>query len=893
MAAPHIAFTIIAHNYIKYAVLLARSYKEQHPDHEFYTIFIDNRMVENEHFVGVNIDEIDTIPNLSYLKFKYTILEFSTAVKPFVLSWFGKRNPGTIAYIDPDIYLYKPLKVVYDALENHDCVLTPHLTEPYDDEKIPTEYDIFKSGLYNLGFGAFAWNKRTATYFEWWGKKLYEYGYSDPENHMFTDQKWMDFAPSYLNTYIVKEKGYNVAYWNLHEYVGRFDPKDVTFFHFSGLTRGTYVSKYQNRWTYDGVKEYRTLYDDYAVQLDSLSNMDDPEYTYPYNSFDNGTQVSESIRDIYEYVVSEEGKTFPDPFSTKGENSFYGFLLRPLKSSGKLVALRLFYYLYQTQPLIQATFPNVDFMEEDRLLYDYLQWIVFHAKPEYGIAPEFIREQRKYVKTTVTGRTAINLSDGMNLIGSLEQLKKDASGKQFIERAYKLILGRNVDAHGLKKNLSDFAANRFNKNLLIYRLLRSEEFFSRRRAQSVLLEGYKASLVPQIALDNMKALVLGGAPANDVRSSAPVAPQQESTGMNISGYLDTESGVGESARGMVAAADAAGIEVAINNIEQPWLRRDEKTLESRFVSDNPHHVNLLNVNADQVRNVVVNNLGNQYLGGKYNIGYWYWECDIFPEEYHDAFRLLNEVWVATDFVADSLRVVSPVPVVKIPPAFAPRKIRKPFDFAKHGLKIGKGDFVFLNLFDSGSFWQRKNPFGVIEAFRKVFKDDPTTKLIIKTTNIKDSDIFPKLQAVREELPNLLFLDAYLDSDEVYALEQACDAYIALHKAEGLGIPLIDCMMMGKPVIATDYGGNRDFMNVSNAFPVRYEGFRLPHDIGPYPKDSLWAEADTDHAAEMMKRVRESTPEIAAVAKRGQEFVRGYFSAERIGKLISQRLEIVS
>ena len=69
--------------------------------------------------------------------------------------------------------------------------------------------------------------------------------------------------------------------------------------------------------------------------------------------------------------------------------------------------------------------------------------------------------------------------------------------------------------------------------------------------------------------------------------------------------------------------------------------------------------------------------------------------------------------------------------------------------------------------------------------------------------------------------------------EVRDLMAGADAYISLHRAEGTGLTLSDAMAHGKPVIATGWSGNTDFMNVANSYPVDYELVRLERDIGPY------------------------------------------------------------
>ena len=62
---------------------------------------------------------------------------------------------------------------------------------------------------------------------------------------------------------------------------------------------------------------------------------------------------------------------------------------------------------------------------------------------------------------------------------------------------------------------------------------------------------------------------------------------------------------------------------------------------------------------------------------------------------------------------------------------------------------------------------------------------------------------------------------------------SCDAYVSLHRSEGIGLTIAEAMGLGKPVIATGWSGNTDFMDVSNAFPVGYRLVEIEENVGPY------------------------------------------------------------
>jgi glycosyltransferase involved in cell wall biosynthesis len=106
----------------------------------------------------------------------------------------------------------------------------------------------------------------------------------------------------------------------------------------------------------------------------------------------------------------------------------------------------------------------------------------------------------------------------------------------------------------------------------------------------------------------------------------------------------------------------------------------------------------------------------------------------------------------------------------------------------------------------------------------------------------------------EHLPNVTILDRILSRDDVYTLEALCDAFVSLHRSEGFGLGLAESMFLGKPVIGTNWSGNRDFMDAKNSCPVDVSLVPIEEDHGPYRKGQLWAEADIDQAAWYMRRL---------------------------------------
>ena len=360
-------------------------------------------------------------------------------------------------------------------------------------------------------------------------------------------------------------------------------------------------------------------------------------------------------------------------------------------------------------------------------------------------------------------------------------------------------------------------------------------------------------------------------------------------GVNVAGYFESEKGVGEAARASVRALKAVPIPHVLNNVTDSGSWNRERS-SSNYGDANPHPVNLLHVNADQVP-MVASQLGDAYFRGRYNIGYWFWELSHFPEEWSSSFEYFDEVWVGSNFVLDAISRVSPIPVVRMPLA-----LRERAD------KVGRGDrsnlglsaesFVFVFMFDFHSFIARKNPLGLIEAFKMAFSDEDDVWLILKSahsgTNAAD---FEAVKAAATGA-KIKLVDTVLSEGETTALLSMCDCYVSLHRSEGFGLPIAEAMSLGKPVIVTAYSGNMDFTTPSNSLLVKYRLVELDLDYGPYKKGSFWADPNLDHAAELMRYAYENRDASNAVGRRAREDVLQLFHPRVVGRHMHDRLQRV-
>jgi glycosyltransferase involved in cell wall biosynthesis len=281
----------------------------------------------------------------------------------------------------------------------------------------------------------------------------------------------------------------------------------------------------------------------------------------------------------------------------------------------------------------------------------------------------------------------------------------------------------------------------------------------------------------------------------------------------------------------------------------------------------------------------VEGVGADYFHGP-RIGIWGWETNSIPSRWRRAFTLVDEIWVYSRFMAENIGAASPVPVIALPPPVqAPAAASEP-------LRLGVPEgYLFLFAFDYLSTIQRKNPIGLIEAFKRAFAPGEGPRLLIKTIN-------GPLRPLAEEAvlwaaygrEDIHIVDCSLSGAQRDGLMAACDCYVSLHRSEGFGLTMAEAMAIGKPVIGTGYSGNVDFMTAENSYLVDYEIGRVGPDCEIYPADGEWAEPSVEHAAELMRRVWESPEEARGLGARASEDVARTLSPEVTGGAMRRRLE---
>ncbi|MBV9334355.1 MAG: glycosyltransferase family 4 protein [Solirubrobacterales bacterium] len=374
-----------------------------------------------------------------------------------------------------------------------------------------------------------------------------------------------------------------------------------------------------------------------------------------------------------------------------------------------------------------------------------------------------------------------------------------------------------------------------------------------------------------------------------VAEAARAPLSQAPFGVNVVGYFRSELGTGEAARQVVGALDAEQIPVMpIHGRFIPLSRQGHE-----YVTATPDEavfpLNLICMNADMLPEFA-SQAGEEFFGGRYSIGLWFWEIARFPEGWRDSFALLEEVWAPTAHIASALEPVATVPVTTVripvqPPELEPR--------SRADLGLPEDKFLFLFSFDYLSVFKRKNPVAVVDAFTRTFAPDEGAALLIKCINHdRDPDAHAQLRAAAAVHPDIQLMDRYLSPADNSSLSAVCDAYVSLHRAEGFGLGMAEAMTLGKPVIATGYSGNLDFMSPSNSLLVDHRMVPIGPGAGPYPADAVWAEPDGEHASRLMRQAFDNPERARELGARAAADIRRTHSREAAGRIMRRRLESI-
>jgi len=909
-------FTIITKSYLPYARALMASVRRHHPDFQRIVVLVDRPDgffdPAQEDFALVLSQDLG-LPRGNWFHFKYTTLELCTAVKPYAIEFLLRRfRLSRLVYLDADVKVYSPLAECMARLDSHNVVLTPHLTAPLTDDRRPTELEILRTGVCNLGFIAVAASPETDRMLRWWQARLYDHCVVDLPRGLFVDQRWADLIPALFGgVMVIREPGYNVAYWNLpHREVRRradgfsVNSEPLRFFHFSGFDPddpGT-VSKHQDRYRLEDLGDARGLFEDYADELHRNGYAVCKGWPYAYGFFADGTPIADLGRSIHHESpgVMEQVE---DPFSDEGLAAFLKVWNAPLvgPSGARSAITRLAYRVYRAREDVQAAMPDLFGSGQHR----FIRWMLSNGRKQHSLHESLLAPLWDAAAAADQHAgpdwAGTDLNEWVQDVGNGARLTRLAARiydqRPDLQRFFPDPCGR--DAMKFLLWLQSYGDYHYDLGDTYLRPLRDEWTRSisslknplRRVQYSLLLMAARAAVLMRRSARRLRPVKshLGRAVSwRQRRWRTARGPGSVAAGVNLIGYMRGEMGVGTSARSALAAARAASLAVRWKGIRPDGEYRNADMSAGPEDEGFPFKVNLLHVNADQTP-VVYSQLPRRLVAGRYNIGYWNWELEEFPDRWLSSFDHLDEIWVPSTFCQDAIARKSPKPVVRIPHCVAVDGVPS-LGRAYFGLP---GDrFLFLNVYDALSVFRRKNPMAAVSALIGAFGRESDCVLVIKV-NHADRRLMDleQLRLASRGYP-IVIIDRPFTHMEVLSLIHECDCLISLHRSEGFGLTLAEAMSLGRPVICTAYSGNMDFTKPEHTFLVQHEMRQVGPGSEPYDPDCYWAEPSIDHAVEQMRRVRAEADLRLAFARTGQDYVRRLLSPAIIGEMMKKRLEYI-
>jgi len=390
--------TIVTRSYVPFARVLATSFLNKHPSGTLTALVFDAEVgeIEGEPFEVWTPDDLRLSPSeFRRMAMIYNALEFSTALKPFLLERLLDGSDQPVTYFDADIQVFAPLGDIDHRARDSEIVLTPHLLSPITrDGQLPSEASILKAGVYNLGFLALG---RNHAMLPWWQDRLRRHCLADSDDESFVDQRWIDFVPGLWDHWILRDAGCNVAYWNVdqrtvaHDGAGyTVDGHALRFFHFSGYSpdRPDELSRYQTRTTLRDHPTLARLCDDYGRRLLDAGFDEFRDVPYRYGATGGGTPIDTTARRAARsaLLAHETGGSDvppPDPFDRANGDHFVDFMRSP--APGGRVS-RYLDALWRRRPDLQMAFPDPGGADAD----GYEEWADIEGRHQDGVSPDYL-----------------------------------------------------------------------------------------------------------------------------------------------------------------------------------------------------------------------------------------------------------------------------------------------------------------------------------------------------------------------------------------------------------------------------------------------------------------------------------------------------------------------
>lgn len=844
--------TIAATNTLHCARALLRAVARHHPEADRACVVVARDFHEadrlRDEFAIVPVAALG-LPDGDDLLFQHDLPELCAAAQPWIFEYFFSRGYEVVLFVTPHVRLERPLHEALSLLETSaDVVVIPNFASqnvaaPTPGAAALAVAEVLRVGGMSPDFLAMRRTDNARGFLRWWREGVRRGAAPFPGDGPAIEPRWHDLLPALCaRTEILRHPGYNVAPWNLAErrvHVaddGRLMAGDepLVFWNVGGLDPHSPERMPLPPVAAAASNAFRRMAAEHARRLRDLGAAWYAGQPYDFGFFADGGRVSSAERILFRCDAALRRRCAGRPFA-------HPELVRP--GPDDVVS-------------DHSLAPSFAAIGEIWRLENLCEQLL--GRPP---TPAEIREWRPRLRSR-PGMVRLLLA-----VGFSREARRTPGWPARLVR----YVARSPKAAGPWR---DYAVKPWLR--LLSRMARAFRGFARRR---IGRDG--------CAVDSETP------PSRTRDHSADAPPAQpagsDTTSVNILGYFSRELGIGEAARSLARSCESAGIPVEPIDVGALFEAPAMAAAASILPRQRQLPIDILFYNADMMPAAARHLRALGHHSG-YRIGFWHWEQPVLPRRFHEAFAEVDEIWVPSRFVHEAIAPVAPVPVVTIPHAveFAPTPGVSRADF---GLPDDK--CLVLVMYDFHSFQERKNPRAAVAAFRAAKTAEPSLGLVVKTINAgQHQRERHEIEETLRGVPDVTFIDAALTRQQTWDLEACCDILLSLHRAEGFGLILAEMMLLGKPVVATGWSANMDFMDESNSVPVAFALAPLPQPVGPYEAGIPWAEPDIDHAAAALRRLAADRDLAARLGRAASESIRRTLAPQVVGGRVRERLDVI-
>jgi glycosyltransferase involved in cell wall biosynthesis len=358
-------------------------------------------------------------------------------------------------------------------------------------------------------------------------------------------------------------------------------------------------------------------------------------------------------------------------------------------------------------------------------------------------------------------------------------------------------------------------------------------------------------------------------------------------GINVFGYHGVPFGLGQAVRSTTEILRCTRVPLTLFDFTNEDLAASRVRNHPCDIFS-PYGVNLVQVNPQEM-DLLIRHFGADFFMSRYNIGYWVWEQHPTPREWRHACAYVNELWVPSRYVRKAALAGGVKKNIRVMPHCVELP-QLPAGDIRDELGIPRTAILLLCLFDMASTEERKNPLAALRVMRLASAGMRDVFVVVKVRKpAMNPAAMHDIKQALDGLPHRIITEM-MEKTDLLRLIRSSSAYVSLHRSEGFGLFLAEAMALGKPVVATGYSGNMDFMTADNSYPVKYERVRCPRHCHPYRRGFWWAEPDEDDAVRVLRNVLLFPEQAASVGNKAAADMRLHFSAQAVSACAAEALK---